>query len=188
VNQRRDKVAEYPDMVNNRAATRGTRVNGTQFVRGTPTARGASAAGGATRARAVVNGTSVAGRAPILHFVDTCSPEQALQINEAITKFVVGCGLSFSTVESPFLKDLLQVCRPAFIAGDHLRRRQWFSTTGLDALHADVKARLQQRFESSSSTRFVTLAADGFKTETGRKVVNFTEQVGSAVAFKDSIV
>jgi hypothetical protein len=120
-------------------------------------------------------------------FVDTVTIDHAAAINAAICAFIVGCGLPFAIVESIFFIQLLELLRPAFIQRDHLRRRTWFSTVGLDNLYFATQSQLSAAFQAVAASTFFTLAGDGFKTEAGDKVVNFTEQQGNMVAFKDSI-
>ena len=76
--------------------------------------------------------------------------------------------------------------RPAFIAQGRLKSRTWFSRTGLDNLHESVEKKLDGLFMSIAVYCYFTLAGDGFKTESGHKVVNFTEQASDKVAFKTS--
>lgn len=122
----------------------------------------------------------------ILAWVDVITPLQAAAINMAICTFVVGCGLSFAIVESTFFIALLSVLRPAFIHGGFLKKRKWFSQKGLIRLHRTVTKDIAKVFDSGPEN-YRTLSGDGFKTESDAKVVNFTEQQGDKVAFKDSI-
>lgn len=49
-----------------------------------------------------------------------------------------------------------------------------------------MHSRVNALFSNASDTDFYTLAGVGFKAESHAKVVNFTEQMGNKVAFKDS--
>jgi hypothetical protein len=129
--------------------------------------------------------SSLTGR--MAQWVDSVTVDHAAAINAGICEFIVGCGLPFAIVESTFFIQLLRLLRPAFIDRNHLRRRTWFSTTGLDDLYDATQSQLNAAFKAVSSSTYFTLAGDGFKTEAGDKVVNFTEQQSSIVAFKDSI-
>eukprot|EP00873_Tetraselmis_striata_P040466 jgi/Tetstr1/460730/TSEL_005916.t1 len=131
-------------------------------------------------------GQQAAREGPMLQFVDSVTGQQAAEINMAITKFIVGCGLPFAIVQSAYFIALLSILRPGFVVNDWLMSRSWFSSKGLDDLYAQIKERLDKTFSSTATTSLYTLAGDGFKTEAGDKVVNFTEQLQSWLAFKDS--
>jgi len=104
----------------------------------------------------------------------------------AIMSFIVGCGLPFAIVQSVYFMNLLSVLRPGFIAKDWRMSRTGFSTSGLDKLYEQIKDQLHKALHNNSSTNLFTLAGDGFKAESGDKVVNFTEQLQTKLAFKDS--
>jgi hypothetical protein len=119
----------------------------------------------------------------IRYMVDRISPQESATILMTIIKFVVCCGLSFKTVESPFFLDMIKQLRPAFMP--HMKGRTYFSTTALDGLHAEVMARLEAEFKKDGG--LFTLAGDGWKAVKGDKVCNFSEQQGDRVAYKNSV-
>jgi len=122
----------------------------------------------------------------MLQFMDHVAPQHASEINMAIMSFIVGCGLPFAIVQSVYFMNLLSVLRPGFIANDWLMSRTWFSTSWLEKLYEQIKDQLHKVLHNNSSTNLFTLAGDGFKAESGEKVVNFTEQLQTKLAFKDS--
>ena len=124
---------------------------------------------------------------PMLRFVDTMTAPQAIQINKAITRFIVGCALPFQLVANPYFIDLLRTLRPAFIEQKKLYSPAWYARTGLADLYADVKDNIGKLFGSLILFTYLTLSGDGFKTEAGHKVVNFTEQASTKVAFRTSV-
>ena len=124
---------------------------------------------------------------PMLRFVDSMTDAQAAAINTAITQFIVGCALPFAIVTSVYFVNLLRVMRPAFIEQGRLRSRSWFSRRGLEELYDVTQGRVNALFQSVSSYAYATLAGDGFKTEAGHKIVNFTEMMVGKVAFKNSV-
>mmetsp|Transcript_34236 Transcript_34236/g.86250 ORF Transcript_34236/g.86250 Transcript_34236/m.86250 type:complete len:331 (+) Transcript_34236:610-1602(+) len=131
-------------------------------------------------------GQQAAREGPMQQSVDSVTGQQAAEINMAITKFIVGCGLPSAIVQSAYFIALLGILRPGFVLNDWPVSRSWFSAKSLDDLYAQVKERLAKLLSSTATTSLYTLAGDGFKTEAGDKVVNFTEQLQSWLAFKDS--
>ena len=122
----------------------------------------------------------------MLQYVDTMTTAQADAINDAITAFIVACALPFAIVANIFFINLLRTLRPAFIAQNKLKSRTWFSREGLKRLYEKVWGQVQDLFNLVAAHAYMTLAGDGFKTESGHKVVNFTEQAAGKVAFKTS--
>jgi hypothetical protein len=116
--------------------------------------------------------------------VDFCDKERADRIMEKITRFIVGCALSFLIIESVFFLDLLASLNTAFMV--YLVKSDAFRTTWVPRLFESTVLQVADMWVAMGSP-LRTLGFDGFKTEAGTHVVNCTESALDKTAFTSCV-
>lgn len=102
----------------------------------------------------------------ITGWFDCVSAADAMTITRAIMIFILGCGLSFNIVSSPFFVALICALRPGYLRwlpSETTFRRKW-----LKVIYQTTATHLQRIFSGSSCYR--TIMWDGFVTDGGKHV------------------
>ena len=120
----------------------------------------------------------------VCEYTDFCDDERAKRINMAIMRFLAGCGVAISLVESSHFIALMMAANKAF-AVKYLPKADCFTRTWLPALCNSIKQTLAEHWGASSE--HITLGCDGFKGENNNKVYILTQAKQDLVKFVDCV-
>ena len=116
--------------------------------------------------------------------VDWCDEKRADKINESIMRFLTGCALPFTIVESIFFIEMVTELNSAYIK--FLPKRKTFRDKLAPMIYHQTIQAVSQMWAYLGNP-FLSFAFDGFKTEAGTHVVICTESSGNKTAFKACI-
>lgn len=123
-------------------------------------------------------GTSMKKLQQITNYVDVLQENEEEKISNALAKFIFGCSLPFSVVESPVFKNFIKTIRPAYL--DSLPGRKKLCTTLLDKCYAECVEKSCKKFTSES-----VILCDGWKNSSSntKTVVTMLHSVDGENAF-----
>ena len=116
--------------------------------------------------------------------VDWCDEKRADKINESIMRFLTGCALPFTIVESIFFIEMVTELNSAYIK--FLPKRKTFRDKLAPMIYHQTIQAVSQMWAYLGNP-FLSFAFDGFKTEASTHVVICTESSGNKTAFKACI-
>ena len=116
--------------------------------------------------------------------VPTCTPSMATNILFFMTRFLLGCALSFNMVVNEYFRDMIKVLNPIFFQHYMPRSTYVFTHTYFDLVYEHVKRQAFVVLLRGNELR--TLSADGLKAGLN-KVINFTVGHAGRHMFKDCI-
>lgn len=115
-------------------------------------------------------------------FVDHCTEARGKVINENITKFLVGCALPFSIVNTEYFMNMVHSLNSAALK--FIPKDQSIIGTHLPSLFNDTTKNGQEIWRSSSDSIIPrSIGFDKFTTEIGDSAVNITETANGRSAF-----
>jgi len=102
-----------------------------------------------------------------------------------LVRFIIGCGLPFSVIESPFFRDFVKAARPSFLK--FLPSRFTGASRWIDIVHRHTLQRTKECV-ATFRNRLATFAADGYKISSeNKKIVNFCKIVQSKSFYLSSV-
>lgn len=115
------------------------------------------------------------------NFVDHCDDARASIINQALMRFICGCGLAFNLIDSSFFRDFVKSLNQAYAR--KMPKQDAFRNTHLPDLYNKIVQAISRMWYDEGNLP-KTFGFDGYTDKAnGNQVVNCTETVSDKTAF-----